>query len=59
MILDRTAPGRGAWLCPERACLAAAMRRNGFDRAFRGKLSVGATDELKENFENPQTACGS
>ncbi len=30
------APGRGAYLCPDPACLAAAAKRRAFARAFRG-----------------------
>jgi predicted RNA-binding protein YlxR (DUF448 family) len=32
--VDRYAPGRGAWLCGSR-CLDAALRRRGFERAWR------------------------
>lgn len=32
--------GRGAWLHPGGACLAAAVRRRAFARAFRGPVEV-------------------
>ena len=34
------APGRGAYLCPDPACLAAAGKRRAFGRAFRGPAAV-------------------
>ncbi|WP_075336044.1 YlxR family protein [Archangium gephyra] len=37
----RRLPGRGAWLCGA-GCLAAAVKRKAFGRAFRGK--AGAVD---------------
>ncbi len=32
--------GRGAYLCPERACFEAALRRGAFARAFRSPSHV-------------------
>jgi len=40
--------GRGAWLCPETDCFETAVRRRGFDRAFRAKVSVD--DDLRGRF---------
>ena len=40
--------GRGAWLCPEPECLDSAVRRRGFDRAFRARVSV--SDDLRRRF---------
>lgn len=40
------APGRGAYLCGP-ACLAAAVKRKGLQRAFRGKLQVLETGALE------------
>lgn len=34
-------PGRGAYLCPDPACLDAAARRGAFNRSFRGPVRVG------------------
>ena len=38
---SRTAPGRGAWLHPDPACLDLARRRSAFARALR---TVGPVD---------------
>ena len=42
------APGRGAYLCPDPACLAAATRRGAFARAFRG--AAGADEAFAAEF---------
>src|SRR5690606_37036214 len=34
----RTLPGRGAWLCPERACAELAMKRRSIPRALRADI---------------------
>jgi len=34
------APGRGAYLCPDPACLETAGKRRSFGRAFRGPATV-------------------
>jgi len=47
LVANRTAPGRGAWLCnPAIQCLQTARQRRGFDKAFRQPVSVCALDEL-------------
>ncbi len=40
------APGRGAYLCPDPACLANAVRKQAFRRALRGAILTpeGATE---------------
>ncbi|MFM7252031.1 MAG: YlxR family protein [Ilumatobacteraceae bacterium] len=49
-VVDRVAPGRGAWLCsPE--CLDAAIRRRAFDRAWRCSVDEGAVGALREGVE--------
>nr|WP_084612375.1 YlxR family protein [Thermocrispum municipale] len=47
----RRLPGRGAWLHPDQACLAQAIRRKALPRALRvsGQLDTG---ELEETFGN-------
>ena len=35
-----TAPGRGAWLHPDPACFELALTRKGFQRAFRGPVTI-------------------
>lgn len=44
------AAGRGAWLHPDRRCLALAIRRRGFPRALRvqGPVDSGAVTEYLE-----------
>lgn len=46
--VDRHAPGRGAWLCGA-ACLEPAIRRRGFERAWRidGRITSAALDALR------------
>jgi predicted RNA-binding protein YlxR (DUF448 family) len=47
VVVDRTAPGRGAWLCdPPNACFESARKRRGFEKAFRRPVGVVALDEL-------------
>jgi uncharacterized protein len=46
------ASGRGAYLCPDPACLEAAGKRRAFGRAFRGPAT--ADELLVEAFA---TAC--
>lgn len=35
LLVSRTAPGRGAWLCNSMACLTLATQRKAFERALR------------------------
>ena len=37
------APGRGAYLCPDTTCLAAAEKKRAFARAFRGPATLDAS----------------
>ena len=48
VLAGRQAAGRGAWLCPDTRCFEAAVRRRGFDRAFRARVSVN--DDLRRRF---------
>lgn len=41
------APGRGAYLCPDPACLQNAARRKGFDRAFKQSVPREAVEALE------------
>jgi predicted RNA-binding protein YlxR (DUF448 family) len=45
---DRTgrAPGRGAYLHPDRACLERARRRHGLERALKGRVPDDLWAEL-------------
>jgi len=47
LAVGRTLPGRGAWLCPDTACLLAARRRRAFERALRGPLAPDALGPLE------------
>ncbi len=38
--LEGLPQGRGAYLCPERTCFEAALRRKAFARAFRSPVRV-------------------
>ncbi|MDA8283140.1 MAG: YlxR family protein [Actinomycetota bacterium] len=50
LAVDRTAPGRGAWVCaagfgrPAADCIDAAVRRGGFARAFRVPVPGGGAE---------------
>ncbi len=48
LAVSRTAPGRGAWLHPDPACLTAASRKGGLSRAFRAPIPVSEVDRLGE-----------
>jgi predicted RNA-binding protein YlxR (DUF448 family) len=40
LVVGRSEPGRGAWLCAgSPSCLAEAVRRQGFERALRAPVS--------------------
>ncbi|MFN3649397.1 MAG: RNase P modulator RnpM [Armatimonadota bacterium] len=43
-------PGRGAYLCPDPACLTSALKRKSFDRAFRQAVPRDAVAELETRF---------
>ena len=46
-VVDRTGPGRGAWLCiPPSDCFELAVRRKAFERAWRRPVGREALDEL-------------
>ena len=47
-LAGRRSAGRGAWLCPETTCYETAVRRRGFDRAFRARVFVD--DDLRRRF---------
>ncbi|HEU4752192.1 MAG TPA: YlxR family protein [Armatimonadota bacterium] len=48
-VLDTTGKiaGRGAYVCPSPACLALAVKRKGFDRAFRQAVPREAAAALE------------
>jgi predicted RNA-binding protein YlxR (DUF448 family) len=47
LVVDRRAPGRGAWLCGPN-CWEPARRKRAFDRALRTQVSPDAVDRLGE-----------
>ena len=49
--VDRTAHGRGAWLCPDLRCVDLAVRRKAFGRALRAELADGAVEALRARME--------
>ncbi|HUK78081.1 MAG TPA: YlxR family protein [Thermoleophilia bacterium] len=48
VLAARRPVGRGAWLCPEPACLEQAERRRAIDRALRARVSID--DDLRRRF---------
>ncbi|MDQ6783633.1 MAG: YlxR family protein [Actinomycetota bacterium] len=61
LVVDRHAPGRGAWLCRavdnsavdnsaiQTSCLALAERRQGFDRTFRVPVGASSIMALRDS----------
>ncbi|MXZ51945.1 MAG: YlxR family protein [Acidimicrobiaceae bacterium] len=41
-------PGRGAWLCPDMACLESAKRRRAFGRALRADVRPDEIARLQQ-----------
>ena len=48
--IDRTGKksGRGAYICPQPACLEQACRQHQIERALRVKISPAVIDQLKQ-----------
>lgn len=44
--------GRGAYICPDEACLKAAFKKNAFHKALRSVPSVPAADALWEEIKD-------
>lgn len=48
LVVGRTLPGRGAWLCAgSLACIDLATRRNAFQRALRGSVTERSVASLR------------
>jgi predicted RNA-binding protein YlxR (DUF448 family) len=50
--VDRSGPGRGAWLCqgsPD--CWQEAIRRRGFERAFKAPVDSSTVEDLRASLE--------
>jgi predicted RNA-binding protein YlxR (DUF448 family) len=59
LAAGRDGLGRGAWLCAESAfCLDLAVRRHGFDRAFKAPIGAAAVQrlaaQLRAAWERPE-----
>ena len=44
--------GRGAYLCPDPSCIAAAFRKGAFAKSFRMPVSAEVKDQLIEELKN-------
>ena len=44
-------PGRGAYLCPDEACLKRARKARALERAFEGALPPEVYDALEEQMK--------
>jgi predicted RNA-binding protein YlxR (DUF448 family) len=46
--VDRHGAGRGAWLCRDSiGCLEDAVRKHGFERAFKASIDAGDLQQLQ------------
>ena len=43
--------GRGAYICPQKGCLEAAIKSKGLERSFQCAIPANVYDELKKEFE--------
>jgi predicted RNA-binding protein YlxR (DUF448 family) len=50
LAVGRTLPGRGAWLCPDVACVRLAQRRRAVGRALRRPVDDAAVEQLAVAF---------
>lgn len=44
-------PGRGAYICPDAACLAKARKKNALGKAFQCQIPEEVYDELEQQME--------
>jgi predicted RNA-binding protein YlxR (DUF448 family) len=50
LVMSRSSPGRGAWLCAGQiSCFDAAVRRKAFDRAYRQPVPATAVAALRDD----------
>jgi uncharacterized protein len=48
LVVGRTAPGRGAWLCRNSPnCIDLAVKRQAFERALRGRVEKAQMDQIR------------
>ena len=50
LVVGRTLPGRGAWVCPTVGCVELAVRRRAFSRAFRTEIEPQSAERLLKAF---------
>ena len=54
ILVSRTAPGRGAWLCAGSvSCLDRAVKRDALRRALRGPVAPSGVAALRDSFVGP------
>lgn len=41
-------PGRGAYICPSRACFVAARKNHGLERSFKSPIEASIYDALEQ-----------
>lgn len=46
---DGRLPGRGAYVCPRQECLERALKRHGFDRAYKTHIAAAALEQLRRD----------
>jgi predicted RNA-binding protein YlxR (DUF448 family) len=51
-IIDRTGKksGRGAYICPNKACLEKALKSKGLERSFKEKIASQTINKIKDEF---------
>ena len=47
-------PGRGAYLCPDPACLAKARKKKAFERELAVQISDDIYNQMEEEMKNAQ-----
>ncbi len=45
-------PGRGAYICPNKACLAQAEKNKGLERSFKTAVDKSIYEQLRKEFDN-------
>lgn len=58
IVLDMTGRknGRGAYLCPDRECLAKARKNRGLERSFKMSIPKEVYENLEKEFEEGEHA---
>lgn len=45
-------PGRGAYICPDEACLNKAEKNRGLERSFKASVDPNIYEQLRKELEN-------